>query len=323
MQFHFETPKRQTIDTTKLWDFIVIGGGPAGYNASLYAKRKGLDVLLVALEFGGQLKNTSAVDNYLGLQLISGDDLNQQFLDHIKTLDVDILSNRRVIGLKKIGDQFELLLDNSQTLTTRTVLLSTGGLPRKLDVPGENMFAGAGISYCAICDAPFFKDLNVIIAGGGNSAVEAAIDVSKWANHITLIQRSQLRADQILIDKLESTHNVTIHLETQILEVIGSKRLEGVLVLDKKTQEKRMVEANGIFIEIGTIPNSVLVQDLVVLNDHNEVIVDHNQMTSLPGLFAAGDVTMQPFKQIIIAAAEGAKAALAASQYINNQSKEK
>jgi len=208
-------------------------------------------------------------------------------------------------------------MENGDVLTTKTVLVATGSNPRKLGVKGEDAFANAGVAYCAICDAPLFKGKDVIIAGGGNSAVEAAIDVAKIAKHVTIVHRSQFRADQVLIDKMMIQANITIHLESQILEIYGDTKMRGIKALDKKTNEEFSIEADGIFIEIGNIPSSGLVKDLVELNTNQEIIVTHKQETSLPGLYAAGDVTNTPYKQIIVATAEGAKAALAANEYIN------
>jgi NADH-dependent peroxiredoxin subunit F len=197
------------------------------------------------------------------------------------------------------------------------LLLATGSAPRRLQVPGEVEYSNRGVAYCAICDAPLFKGKDVIIAGGGNSAVEAAIDVAKFAKSVTLVHRSQLRADQILIDHMMKQSNITVYLQTQILEIVGDEKMTGVKVLDKENSQERVIDADGIFIEIGNLPSNDLVKDLVTLNERGEVVVDQKNMTSLEGLYAAGDVTQIPYKQIVIAVADGAKAALAANEYIN------
>ncbi len=301
------------------YDFVSIGGGPAGFNAALYAKRKGLKTLLIAAKPGGQLLNTSSVDNYLGYIELSGEALYEQFQAHVKSLDIDQVNDSMVEALWRDETQgeFFLQLSDGRQLTSTTVMVATGSNPRRLDVPGEKEFANAGVAYCAICDAPLFKGKDVIIAGGGNSAVEAAIDVAKLASKVTLVHRSQLRADKVLIDRMMSAENIEIYLESQILNIYGDTRMRGIEVLDKKTNTAFKLEADGIFIEIGNLPNSTLVKDLVETNELNEVIVDDHQRTNVAGLFAAGDVTNGAYKQIIIAAADGAKAALAASEYIN------
>ena len=315
--FSFSGLNKPKIDTSILYDFVAIGGGPAGYNAALYAKRKGLKTLVIAKKPGGQLLNTSSVDNYLGFVELSGEALSERFIEHIQSIDVQEVNDQSIEAIQKLDEIFELTLENGDILKTKTVLFATGSNPRRLGVKGEDTFANAGVAYCAICDAPLFKGKDVIIAGGGNSAVEAAIDVAKIAKNVTLVHRSQFRADQVLIDKMLAQANITIHLESQILEIYGDTKMRGITALNKKTNEEFKIEADGIFIEIGNIPNSGLVKDLVECNANQEVIVDRKQQTSLPGLYAAGDVTDTPYKQIIVATAEGAKAALAANEYIN------
>lgn len=304
-------------DPTMKWDVIIIGGGPAGLNAGLYAKRKGLHVAIITKDIGGQLHNTTLVDNFLGFESINGPDLSNQFLNHVKSLDVPIFTNFTVESIQRHEMDFVISMSDGSSMTSKTVLITTGGSPRKLEVPGEHEFANKGVSYCTTCDAPFFKGKHVIVAGGGNSAVEAVIDLSKWASKITLVHRSQFRADDILLKKLDTIQNLTVLLNTQILRIDGSTFMDKITVLDKASSKHYDILADGIFIEIGTTPNSHLVNGLVDLTPNQEIIVDQSQMTSLLGIFAAGDVTNQPFKQIIISAAEGAKAILAITQYLN------
>jgi NADH-dependent peroxiredoxin subunit F len=295
----------------------VIGGGPAGLNAALYAKRKGLTTGIIAKRIGGQLLNTSSVDNYLGISQVSGEELSEKYLSHLKELEVGILEEVEVDKIDKKDQLFEVMLSDGTIFKSKTLLIATGSSPRKLQVPGEAEYSNRGVAYCAICDAPLFKGKEVIIAGGGNSAVEAAIDVAKFATHVTLVHRSQLRADQILIDHMMKQANISVYLQTQILEIVGDEKMTGVKVLDKQNMQKRIIDADGIFIEIGNLPSNELFKDTVLLNERGEVIVDDKNMTSLPGLFAAGDVTQITYKQIVIAVADGAKAALAANEYIN------
>jgi thioredoxin-disulfide reductase len=299
-----------------VWDLLIIGGGPAGLNAGLYAQRKGLKVGVLTKEIGGQLHNTSTVDNYLGIPMLEGKDMSDIFLKHVEQLDVPVHPEGKVTHIEKQGPLFFMTLENGTVLKSKTVLYATGGQPRKLNVPGEEEFANKGVSYCTTCDAPFFKGKHVVVAGGGNSAAESVIDLAAWASHITVIHRSQWRADKVILDKFTSIKNLTIHLDTQLLSVTGDGIMKGVNVLDKKTGQERHIAADGLFIEIGVIPNSWLIKDLVKVNERDEILIDQTMMTSLPGLFAAGDVTNQPFKQIVIAVADGAKAALAAQQYL-------
>lgn len=322
--FNFNIDKPTTsdeFDNVLKWDLLIIGGGPAGLNAALYAKRKGLVVGIITEEVGGQLHNTTMVDNYLGLKDIEGEKLSDAFLEHVNQYEVPILKNQRVREIKRIGQDFELNVTDGRTFVSKTVLVSTGGAPRKLEIPGEQEYANKGVTYCATCDAPFFKGKHVIVAGGGNSAAEGVLDLVPYASKITVVHRSNWRADSILLEKLDHVEGLTIHLQTQILEVLGETLMTGIRVLDKTTGEERVIEADGLLIEIGTIPNSYLVKDLVETNERNEVIVDQNQMTSVKGLYAAGDITTQQDKQIIISVAEGAKVALAVNRYLQNEYK--
>jgi thioredoxin-disulfide reductase len=307
-------------DEVKLWDILVIGGGPAGLNAALYAQRKGFKVAIISKEIGGQLHNTSTVDNYLGIPMTEGKHLSDTFLKHLETLQVPLYLEVSVQSLKKIDNHFIIELDNGVTLTSKTVLLATGGKPRQLGIPGELEFANKGVSYCTTCDAPFFKDKHVIVAGGGNSAAEAVIDLAVWAKKITVVHRSQWRADKIILEQVNKLKQVTVHLETQLLRAEGDQILKRVVVLDKKTNKQSIIETDGLFIQIGLLANSTLVKDLVPLTHNGEVIVNQDFMTNLPGLFAAGDVTHHPFKQIVIAVGDGAKAALAIQQYLLHHS---
>ena len=308
--------KTTTLDPSVIWDSVIVGGGPAGYNAALYMIRKGLRPLVILSERGGQVALTNEIDNYLGMDLIHGTDMTEAFHKHVARFDVDILENTAVNSVHKIDNQFELKLSNHEIVKSKTVIIATGGEHRKLNVEGEGEYEGKGVSYCAICDAPFFKDKAVVIVGGGDSAVEAAIDLSKWATHVHVVHRSTFRADQILLDKMFELKNVTYELGSIVTEIKGADDVSSVMIYnkDKDTHEKRNV--GGIFIEIGQDPRSDLVKDLVKCNSQGEIIVNAHKETSLSGLYAAGDVTNAPFKQIITAAADGAIAALSASQYI-------
>ncbi|MEY3431442.1 MAG: thioredoxin reductase [Bacillota bacterium] len=315
-----QRPIPTIFETTSLWDLLVIGGGPAGLNAALYAQRKGLKVGVIAKEIGGQLHNTSTVDNYLGIPMIEGKNLSSVFLKHLEALDVPLYLDYWVVSIQKSNGVFFVTMDSGSVLKSKTILFATGGQPKKLNIPGEVTFANKGVSYCTTCDAPFFKGKNVIVAGGGNSAAEAVIDLAAWAKHITVVHRSQWRADQIILNQFKTIKNLTVFLETQILSIEGKDKLEGIWVLDKSTQKKRYIKADGLFIQIGLTANSTLVQSISKTNDKGEIWVDDQFMTTTPGLFAAGDVTQHPFKQIVIAVGDGAKAALAIQQYLIHHS---
>lgn len=317
--FNVETTKETTaFETTNVFDMLIVGGGPGGLNAGLYGYRKGLNVGIITKEIGGQLQNTTTVDNYLGFENIDGSKLSDQFLKHINALGVPLLKGVTVTKINKEKTLFHVKLKDGRIFRSKTVVFATGGAPRKLQIPGEDTYNNKGISYCATCDAPFYKDQHVIVAGGGNSAAEGVLDLAAWASKITVIHRSQWRADQILLDKMHALPNVKVYLEHQLKRVVGDeKHMHGVEAVNKQTGETLKVEAQGLLIEIGTIPRSELIHSLVKTTPTQEVIVDQRQMTSLPGLFAIGDVTTQVDKQVIIAAAEGAKAALAANNYLN------
>ena len=316
LNFNLDTKLNQTFDMTNLYDFIVVGGGPAGLNASIYAHRLGMKTGIITYDIGGQLENTNEVDNYLGFPNDTGSGLARKFLEHVKQFNIPILENVYVTSIKKVSNIFEIHLNNDEIIKSKTVLLSTGSTPKKLGIPGEDLFETKGISYCAICDAPFYKDKHVVVAGGGNSALESALDLSKWAKKVTIIQRSTFRADKILLDRMYKNPNIEYMLNISILEVHGNTKLEGLTILDKKTNSKSFFKTDGLFVAIGMNPNTSFIKNLVKLNDYNEVIVNKKQETNIKGLYAAGDMVNQEHKQIIIAAAEGAKAAIYANQYL-------
>jgi thioredoxin-disulfide reductase len=317
--FNLEPQKVDAVDDAAVYDFLSLGGGPAGLNGALYARRKGLLAIVVANEIGGQIRNTSTVDNYLGFPEIDALDLVERYVGHVRALNIPILSGVRATSVKKDGDLFLVTLEDGRTLRTKTLLAALGGSPRRLGVPGELELAGKGVSSCATCDAPFFSGKRVIVAGGGNSAVEAAMDLAKWAKTVTIVHRSRFRADQVILDRMEANGTISVFLETQILAILGSDAVTGVRVLDKTSGTERTIPADGVFVEIGNLPNTGLFRGLVDVNERGEIVVDREQRTSTEGLFAAGDLTDQPNRQIIIAAAEGAKAALAASSYLNKK----
>lgn len=317
LNMDFTKKKTGPFDHSKKYDLVVIGLGPAGLNAALYAKRKGLEVAMIGNKSGGQVIDTTSVENYLGTEFKTGEELVKGFNDHVMSLNVPMLKEVEVTEIKPLNKGFTITLSTGEIIEALSVIVATGSRPRKLGVKGEELFLGKGVAYCAICDGPLFEGLDVVVAGGGNSAVEAAIDLAKIANKVTLVHRSQFRADQIVIDKLNTLKNVEVFLETEILEVKGQALMSALIVKDKATGEVREIQANGLFVEIGYLPNSGFVKGLLSLNQREEIIVNPLNETSVPGIFAAGDVTDVAYKQIVISAGEGAKAALTANDYIN------
>ncbi len=308
--------KAKALDPGTLYDTIIIGGGPAGLGAALYAKRKGLEVGIIAERMGGQVLDTSSVENYLGYPFLTGEDMVHNFEAHVKEYQVPVTTDVLVEGIVE-GSPKLVSASDGKTYRAKTLILATGSKPRKLGVPGEKEFSGRGVAYCAICDGPLFTGRDVIVAGGGNSAVEAAIDLSKTSSKVKLVHRSDFRADKVLIDKLMSLENVEVHLQTQILEIKGGNLLTHVTALDKTQGEEIDITAEGLFVEIGYLPKSELFEGLVALNDKKEIMVNPLGETDVPGIYAAGDITDGPYKQIIISAADGAKAALSANDFVN------
>jgi alkyl hydroperoxide reductase subunit F len=316
LEFDLNVKKKNKFDYDKVYDLAIIGGGPGGLSAALYAKRKGIDVVLVSGTIGGQVADTSSVENYLGIESMTGEEMVKAFKSHVESYDVPMLDSIKVESIEP-GNEKTLTLDNGKKLKSKTVIIGTGSLNRKLGVPGEDEFYGKGVTYCAICDGPLFTDMDVLVAGGGNSAVEAAIDLSKTASSVKLVQRSVLRADQVLIDRMESLDNVEVFIGHQIKEVKGDKLVSAVVAKNKETGEEVTFDTKALFVEIGYVPNTKFVENLVQLNERKEIIINDRNETSEKGIFAIGDATTVPYKQIIIAASEGAKAALSAVDYLN------
>lgn len=313
----FQKNKQSLLNQDMIYDLLIIGGGPAGLNAALYGKRKGLNVAILTKRTGGQVIDTSIVDNYLGLNGMTGEGLVQEFLNHINELQIPIIEDADVISVYDEKSLKHVTLSTGETYQSKTVLIATGSTPRKLGVNGEMVYAGKGVAYCVICDAPLFKGKDVFVAGGGNSAVEAALDLAKVAKSVTMVHRSQFRADKILVDQLLANEKIKIYLNTQIVEIEGNEAMTGLHLKDKSTGSDFKLKGDGIFIEIGHDANSKIFKEILALNLSGEILVDEKNETNIPGIFAAGDVTQIPYKQIIIAASDGAKAALAANDYIN------
>jgi alkyl hydroperoxide reductase subunit F len=306
-----------------MYELIVIGAGPAGMTAAVYAARKKINTLLISGDIGGQGLTTWLVENYMGYQFIDGRELMQKFEEQVKQFptEVKIEAGKRAERLSKVDGGFEVRTDRDETYQAKAVIVATGKRPRQLNVPGEKELLGRGVTYCAICDGPLFADVKVAVIGGGNSALEAADDMVKIADHVYLISMTPLTGDQILIDKVKGASNLTIFLEHEVLEIKGKTFVEGIRIRDSKSKSEKVLEVGGAFVEIGLIPNSELVKELVTLNRLGEIEVNCGNETGVPGFFAAGDVTSVPDKQIVVAAGEGAKAALQAHRYLQRLSK--
>ncbi len=297
-------------------DLMIIGGGPAGLCASVYAARKQLKTLLVSVDIGGQINSTLGVENYLGYQFIEGPELISKFQTQMSQFPIDQKIGDKISRLEKIGRDFEAISETGDKYQARAVIFAAGKKPRKLNIPGETELSGRGVTYCAICDGPIFAGQRVMVVGGGNSALEAALDMVKIAEHVDLVSLTPLTGDAVLIDKLPNAKNLNIFTEYQTENIKGQDLVEGVQIKDIKSGEKKLLDVTGVFIEIGLVPNSEAVSGLVELNKWGEVPVSCSCETTIPGLYAAGDVTDVPEKQIVVAAGEGAKAALQAHRYL-------
>lgn len=304
-----------------MYELIIIGAGPAGMTATVYAARKKLNTLLISSDIGGQVLWTTGVENYMGYQLIEGPELMSKFEEQVKQFPLDIKTGELVNSLSQTNKGFEVRTAKGESYQSRAVIIATGKRPRQLNVPGEEKLKGKGVTYCAICDGPLFAGENVAIIGGGNSALEAADDMVKIAERVYLVSLTPLTGDQILIDKVKAANNLTMFLEHEVLEIKGESRVKGIKIRDLKSKLERELNVGGIFIEIGLIPNSEPFKGIASLNGFGEIEVSCANETGVPGLFAAGDVTNVPEKQIVVAAGEGAKAALKAHRYLQRLSR--
>ncbi|WP_172595155.1 alkyl hydroperoxide reductase subunit F [Sphingopyxis sp. FD7] len=302
------------------FDVLVVGGGPGGAAAAIYAARKGIRTGIVAERFGGQLLDTLGIENFVSVQHTEGPKLAAQLEAHVKDYDVDVMNAQEAAALIPGGANglHEVKLKSGASVRGRTVILSTGARWRQMGVPGEAEYRNKGVAYCPHCDGPLFKGKRVAVIGGGNSGVEAAIDLAGLVQHVTLIEfDAQLRADAVLQAKLGSLPNVTVVTSALTTEVLGNgEKVVGLRYRDRNSDEEHRVELEGIFVQIGLIPNTEWLGDAVALSDRGEIEVDARGATSQPGIFAAGDATTVPYKQIVIAMGEGSKASLSAFDHL-------
>ena len=310
----FERPNCSEKD----WDLAVIGAGPAGMTASVYAARKGLKVLMVARDIGGQVLETDTIDNYLPEYGTSGPDLMQNFLKHLRNYKIDTLFGEEITDINPQDEGHILLTKSDKKIKTRAVLIAAGTKKRQLGIPGEHQLKDKGVSYCATCDGYIYENQSVAVVGGGNSGLEAALDMSKIATEVYLIIRGeQLSGDKSLQDKVNNSDKIEVCKSYQTTEIQGEQKVESIRIKNLNTGKERELNVKAIFIEIGLIPNTGFICEHLDINQGNEIIINENNQTSIEGIFAAGDVTDIKDKQIIVSAAEGAKAALRANEYLS------
>ena len=306
------------IDAKDPFDVLIVGGGPAGAASAVYAARKGIRTGIASERFGGQVLDTLGIENFVSVKETEGPRFALALEEHVRHYDVDIMNLQRAKALVPGRELIEVKLESGASLAAKTVVITTGARWRNVNVPGEQEYRNKGVAYCPHCDGPLFKGKRVAVIGGGNSGVEAAIDLAGIVAHVTLIEfDSRLRADAVLQRKLASLPNVTTLVNAQTTEITGdSQRVDGLLYRDRTSGEQQRIDLEGVFVQIGLVPNTEWLKGTVELSRHGEIIVDARGQTSVPGVFAAGDATTVPFKQIIIAAGDGAKAALGAFDHL-------
>ncbi|WP_349986117.1 alkyl hydroperoxide reductase subunit F [Stenotrophomonas sp. WHRI 8082] len=310
----------QKIAAKEAFDVLVVGGGPAGAAAAIYAARKGIRTGVAAERFGGQVLDTMAIENFISVKETEGPKLAMALEQHVREYDVDIMDLQRATGLVAAGDDglVQVQLENGAVLKSKSVILSTGARWRQMNVPGEDQYRNKGVAYCPHCDGPLFKGKRVAVVGGGNSGVEAAIDLAGLVAHVTLLEfDTTLRADEVLQRKLRSLGNVTVLTSAQTTEVLGDgQKVTGLVYKDRIGNDSHRVDLEGIFVQIGLLPNTEWLADAITLSPRGEIVIDDRGQTSLPGVFAAGDCTTVPYKQIIIAMGAGSTAALSAFDHL-------
>lgn len=301
------------------YDIVIIGGGPAGLTAAVYAARKSLKTVLVSDQLGGQPLLTAEVENYMGYQFVTGPELMRKFEEQAKHFEIDMAVGERVTALAMDGRYKKVTTAGGKTYLGRTVVIATGKRSRQLGIPGEVELAGRGVSYCATCDGPLFAGVPVVVAGGGNSGMQAALEMAAISPKVHLVSLTQLTGDEVLIGKVLAEDKICKHLLWQPVEVSGNGRVEAVVIASADGRDRKELEARALFVEVGLMPNSGFAVDLLELNRHGEIVVDCDGRTGVQGVFAAGDVTQVRDKQIVVAAGEGAKAALSAHEFLMGQ----
>ena len=311
---HYGTDSHKEIASEKEYDVIVVGGGPAGSAAAIYSARKGLKVALLAERIGGQVKETVGIENVISVPKTTGEELAANLRQHIQDYPIDLLEHRRVEQIETEGKKKIVKVIGGELFIAPAVIVATGANWRKLNVPGEGEYIGRGVAFCPHCDGPFYAGKHVAVVGGGNSGIEAAIDLAGICSKVTVFEfLDELKADLVLQKKAKELPNIEILLSSQTTEVVGNgEKVTGIRIKDRTTEQERIIELDGIFVQIGLIANSTIIKELVNTNRAGEIEIDTHCRTNQPGIYAAGDVTTVPYKQIIISMGEGAKAALSA-----------
>lgn len=310
-------PDASEFENKDPFDVLVVGGGPAGGSAAIYSARKGLRTGIVADRFGGQVNDTAAIENFISVKRTEGPKFVDNLEEHVKDYDVDVMNLQMAKGLERKNDFVEIELENGATLKSKSVILSTGARWRNIGVPGEAEFKNKGVAYCPHCDGPLFEGKRVAVIGGGNSGIEAAIDLAGITKHVTVLEfASELKADSVLQDKLNSLPNVNVITNAQTTEITGTDNVNGISYIDRESEEEKHVELEGVFVQIGLVPNTDWLGDSVERNKFGEIVTDRDGNTNVPGVFAAGDCTDAKNKQIIISMGSGANAALSAFDYL-------
>ncbi|PAF36836.1 alkyl hydroperoxide reductase subunit F [Terribacillus saccharophilus] len=303
-------------DNKDPYDVLVVGGGPAGSSAAIYAARKGIRTGIVAERFGGQVLDTMSIENFITVKETEGPKLVASLEEHVKEYNIDVMNLQKATKIAK-NDLFELELENGATLKSKSVIISTGARWRNINVPGEQEFKNKGVAYCAHCDGPLFEGKDVAVIGGGNSGIEAAIDLAGFVNHVTVLEfADSLKADEVLQKRAYSLPNITIITNAQTTEITGDENVNGITYVERDTNEEKHVALQGVFVQIGLVPNTEFLADVVERTPMGEIIVDKHGQTNVPGLFAAGDCADTAYKQIIVSMGSGATASLGAFDYL-------
>jgi len=301
------------------YELIIIGAGPAGITAGVYAARKRMNFLIITTDIGGQASLSWDIENYIGYQFIAGTELMEKFKEHLEKFDVEVRNNEKATGVEKSGALVQIHTDKDE-YTAKTVIIASGRKPRKLGAPGEDEFKNKGVTYCATCDAPLFADMDVAVIGGGNAALDAALQLIKIAKRIYLIEvKPKVTADRIMIEKTTESGKVFIYTGTKVKRIYGEQLVQGIEI--EKDGKVEDLPVGGIFVEIGSTPASDFATG-VIKNERGEIVVNCSCETNIPGVFAAGDVTNVPAKQIIVACGEGAKACISAFDYVNRMQRQ-
>jgi alkyl hydroperoxide reductase subunit F len=298
-----------------IYELIVAGAGPAGVTATIYSARNKIDFILIASEVGGQVSNSAEIENYTGFQFITGQELSAKLEEHLQKFKFE-MKLEQISKIVREGDSFRVRTEGGDYLG-KTSIVATGRRPKELNIPGETEFKNRGITYCSTCDGPLFEGMDVAVIGGGNSALESALQLAKIATSVRVITHGpKVKADKVYLEKVRESPSIEITTDTDILEVVGNKLVTGIKIR-RKGKNPELLPVKGVFVEVGSVPNSQIV-DFVQKNESGEIMVNPKCETNVPGLFAAGDVTDVPEKQIIVAAGEGCKAALSAFRFISH-----